>query len=32
MRLHTPFATPLRIELAKGKEGYNLVFGGSAAF
>jgi len=32
VRFHTPFATPLRIELAKGNEGYNLVFGGSAAF
>jgi hypothetical protein len=32
IRFHGPAATPLRIELAKGKEGYNLVFGGSAAF
>ena len=32
VRFHTPFATPLRIELAKGREGMNLVFSGSAAF
>lgn len=32
IRFHGPLATPLRIELAKGKEGFNLVFGGSAAF
>ena len=32
IRFHGPVATPLRIELAKGKEGFNLVFGGSAAF
>lgn len=32
VRFHSPFATPLRIELAKGREGMNLVFSGSAAF
>ena len=32
VRFHSPFATPLRIELAKGSEGFNLVFAGSAAF
>jgi hypothetical protein len=31
-RFHTPFATPLRIELAHGRSGMNLVFSGSAAF
>ena len=32
VRFHGPRATPLRIELAKGREGFNLVFAGSAAF
>jgi len=32
IRFHGPVATPLRIELAKGSEGFNLVFGGSAAW
>lgn len=32
IRFHGPVATPLRIELAKGSEGMNLVFGGSAAW
>jgi hypothetical protein len=32
VRFHTPLATPLRIELARGSEGFNLVFSGSAAF
>jgi hypothetical protein len=32
MRFHSPVATPLRIELAKGREGVRLVFAGSAAF
>jgi hypothetical protein len=32
VRFHTPLATPLRIELAKGSEGLRLVFAGSAAF
>ena len=31
-RFHGPLATPLRIELAHGREGFNLVFSGSAAF
>lgn len=32
IRFHSPLATPLRIELAKGSEGLHLVFAGSAAF
>ena len=32
VRFHGPLATPLRIELAKGREGLHLVFSGSAAF
>ena len=32
IRFHGPFATPLRIEFAKGREGTNIVFSGSAAF
>jgi hypothetical protein len=32
VRFHSPFATPLRIELAQGREGLHLVFSGSAAF
>jgi hypothetical protein len=32
VRFHSPLATPLRIELAHGSEGFNLVFAGSAAF
>jgi hypothetical protein len=31
-RFHTPVATPLRIEVAKGREGLHLVFAASAAF
>lgn len=31
-RLHGPFATPVRIELARGSEGFNLVFAASASF
>lgn len=31
-RFHGPSMTPLRIELARGREGFNLVFSGSAAF
>jgi hypothetical protein len=31
-RFHSPIATPLRIELARGSEGFNLVFSGAAAF
>jgi hypothetical protein len=32
VRFHSPIATPLRIELAYGREGMHLVFAGSAAF
>jgi hypothetical protein len=32
VRFHGPAATPLRIELARGREGMHLVFAGSAAF
>jgi Omp85 superfamily domain len=32
IRFHSPIATPLRIELAHGREGLHLVFAGSAAF
>ena len=32
LRFHSPVATPLRIELARGSEGFKLVFGASAAF
>jgi hypothetical protein len=32
VRFHGPMATPLRIELARGKEGMQLVFAGNAAF
>jgi hypothetical protein len=32
IRFHSPVATPLRIEIAKGSEGFHLVFAGSAAF
>ena len=31
-RFHTPAATPLRVEIAKGSDGWNLVFSGNAAF
>jgi hypothetical protein len=31
-RFHGPIATPLRIELARGHEAWQLVFSGSAAF
>jgi hypothetical protein len=31
-RFHGPVTTPLRIELAKGSEGLNIVFSASAAF
>ena len=31
-RFHSPLATPLRIEIARGREGFNLVFSGAAAF
>ena len=32
MRFHTPISTPLRIEVAKGSEGMQLIFAASAAF
>ncbi len=32
VRFHGPMSTPLRIEMAKGSEGWHLVFAGSAAF
>jgi hypothetical protein len=32
VRFHGPIATPLRIELARGSEGLQIVFAGSAAF
>jgi hypothetical protein len=32
VRFHTPASTPLRIELAHGDEGFNLVFSGAAPF
>jgi hypothetical protein len=31
-RFHSPFATPLRIEFAKSKEGLQFIFSSSAAF
>ena len=32
VRFHGPLATPLRIDIAHGSEGLNLVFSGAAAF
>jgi hypothetical protein len=32
VRFHSPAATPLRIDVAFGSEGYNIVFSGAAAF
>ena len=32
IRFHGPVATPLRVDFAKGDEGLNIVFAGSAAF
>ncbi len=32
VRFHGPFATPLRVELAKSNEGLGLVFSSSASF
>lgn len=32
IRFHSPVATPLRVEVAAGREGLKLVFGASAAF
>jgi hypothetical protein len=31
-RFHSPIMTPLRIEIARGHDGFNLVFSGAAAF
>jgi hypothetical protein len=31
-RFHSPVATPLRIEIARGSDGWKLVFSGDAAF
>jgi len=32
IRFHGPVSTPLRIDVARGREGIHIVFGGSAAF
>jgi outer membrane protein assembly factor BamA len=32
VRFHSPSTTPLRVELAKGSEGWKVVFAGKAAF
>jgi outer membrane translocation and assembly module TamA len=32
VRLHGPAATPLRIDVAHGSEGLNIVISGAAAF
>ena len=32
VRFHGPRSTPMRIEVAKGREGVRIVFAGSAAF
>jgi len=32
LRIHSPVATPLRIEFARGNEGLRIVFAGGAAF
>jgi hypothetical protein len=32
IRFHGPITTPVRVEVAKGSEGFNVVFGSSAAF
>jgi outer membrane translocation and assembly module TamA len=32
VRFHGPSSTPLRIEVARGREGWHLVFAGSPAF
>jgi hypothetical protein len=32
LRFHGPLTTPLRIDLAKGREGFRIVWGGSAVF
>jgi outer membrane protein assembly factor BamA len=32
VRFHGPFTTPLRVEIAKGKEGLSFIFASSASF
>jgi hypothetical protein len=32
VRFHGPMSTPLRVEIAHGDEGFNIVFGASSAF
>jgi outer membrane protein assembly factor BamA len=32
VRFHSPATTPLRVEIARGSEGWHLVFSGNAAF
>jgi hypothetical protein len=32
IRFHGPLTTPLRIDVARGSEGFNIVFSGAAAF
>jgi hypothetical protein len=32
VRFHGPMTTPVRIEIAHGAEGFNIVFGSSSAF
>jgi hemolysin activation/secretion protein len=32
VRLHTPAATPLRVEIAKGSDGWHVVWSGAHAF
>jgi hemolysin activation/secretion protein len=32
IRLHGPTRTPVRVEIARGSEGVNLIFSGSAVF
>jgi hypothetical protein len=32
VRFHGPAMTPLRVELARGREGFNLIFAGGASF
>jgi outer membrane translocation and assembly module TamA len=32
VRFHGPTMTPLRIDVARGSEGFNIVFSGAAPF
>jgi outer membrane translocation and assembly module TamA len=32
LRVHGPLTTPIRIDLAKGREGFRIVWAGSAVF